>query len=211
MRKQILILILIIVPFSVFAQLSLSKITEGEKTYTKVPRFSMDYGIPINISGPYAVLTSEAVNLETGIFISNNGFAYDDTDLRHIHRVVGINIPIRVNAIMKNKIYIGAGHNFNFPFHYKHTTFTARSREDKSIVTKEYFSDRVSKFYPYMEISAGISFHGFGRFSIRLQTFYMNFFNAAYTQSVNNIDIMPYQNLIFEQNIRIIIAYNPAL
>jgi len=106
---------------------------------------------------------------------------------------------------------LGAGHNFNFPFHYKSTTFTARSRENKQIVTKEFMSDKTAKFYPSLELSAGISFHGVGRFSLRVQTFYMSFFNPAYSENINGTDILPYQTTVFNQNLRIIISYNPAL
>ena len=210
MRKTVVFLF-IMLSYSVYSQVSIAKITRGETELLTIPRLTVDIGIPINIVGPYAILKDEATYLETGLFVTNNGFIFEENDLRNVHRTVGISVPIRVGKIVKQKYYLGTGHNFNFPIHYKLKTFDAGTRDNKQIAIAEYFSDRVSFIYPSLEFSAGVSLHGIGRFSLRLQMFYLGFFNPAFSETINGAEIKPYEDLLIENQMKIIFSYNPGL
>ena len=211
--KKILILTLLISLFiNSFSQIAVYKVTDGDALQT-IPRVSIDIGIPINIIGPWSIIKAGMVYTESGLFFTNNGLIYDTDDLRYIHRTIGLSVPIRVGGIIKENYFLGVGFNFNFPFHYRLKTFDVGTRQNKEIAVSEFFSKRVTNFYPSAEVSAGISLHGIGRFSIRLQMFPANFFNTAYTETVEGYELesKPYEGIVIERNFRILLSYSPGL
>lgn len=208
LKKKLIIVFLIFVSCSAFGQYAFYKVMRGDKELNSPGRFSVDYGIPVNLVGPWSIIPSKGAFTESGIFITNNGVIFDEKDKRHLHRVLGLSIPVRVGGIVKDNYYIGTGFNFNFNFHYKKKTFDYGTRENKSVVVSEFFSKQVKIFYPSIELSAGVSLHGIGRFSIRLQTFPESFFNLAY---VDDAGLKPYEDLQVVESFRILLSYNPGL
>ena len=192
----------------VFSQVQVATITINDTISARnVPRFAIDFGIPFNVIGPYAPIVNESAFLETGFFITNKGFIYEFENSRFVHRTFGVSIPLRAGVIVNQNIYLGAGHIFNFPFHYKEKKFSAGGFKDKEIRVSEFFSSRVLPFYPALEVSAGMSFHRVGRFSLRLQTFYLDFFNVAFEEN----GVTPYSSILVENKLNFLISYNPGL
>ena len=205
--KKFIFLLLIFCTFSAYSQIQIVKVTRGEDAIRSLPRISIDLGIPVNIMGPYSIIQNTAAYIESGLFMSNNGYIFEEDGLRYVHRTFGVNVPVRGGKIIKEKYYLGAGHNFNFPIHYKLRSYDAGTRKNKQVVHSEFLSKRVSKFYPSMELSAGVMLHGIGRFSGRFQMYYMSFLNPAYTDN----GASPYADLLFERQLRFVISYNPGL
>ncbi len=210
MRALHLTIVLILLSRLVtFGQIQVASVTVNDTVSLRgIPRLAFDIGIPVNIMGPYAVIRDEKTYMESGLFVTNKGFIYEQDGARFVHRLFGINIPIRGGVIIDDKYYVGAGHNFNIPFHYKAKRFDAGGFKNKEILTSEFFSKRTARFYPSIEISAGVSIHGVGRFSVRLQTFYLDFFNPAFEED----GVLPFEALVVENKLNlVVISYNPGL
>lgn len=208
LRKYNLLIVLILLSFTSSAQYAFYTVMRGDVELNSPARISVDIGIPVNIIGPWAMVPSEAAFTTVGLFLTNNGLIYDENEYRYIHRALGISVPVRLGAMIKKKFYLGTGMNFNFNFHYKQTTFDYGTRLNESLVVTEYFSKQINLFYPSIELSAGISLHGVGRFSIRLQTFPGSLLNQAY---VDEAGLKPYETLNVTQNFRILLSYNSGL
>ncbi len=201
-------LIGLLMPLIGASQIQIAKLLDGDVELNSVPALAIDFGLPINITGPYAFIRSKDMYMESGLFFTTDKYIFDRDTTRFSHRSVGINIPLRVGAIIKEKIYVGAGHNFNFPIHYRQNNYDAGGFDNKRKAVSEFFSDHIMRFYPSMELSAGISIHTIGRFSVRLQMHYLDFFNLAYEEN----GVKPYETLVFENRFKfIIISYNPGL
>ncbi len=212
MKKTfVLVFILLIIKLNTYSQISFVTIASGELPLTSKPRLSIDIGIPFTIVGPYAPIVNNSIFIESGLFVTNNGFIYEKGDYKYIHRTLGLSIPIRIGKIMKEKYYLGVGHQFNFPFHYKLKRFDAGTRKNKEIITKEFFSKRVSKYQPCLEVSFGIMYHKYGRFSIRAKLFYTDFFNVDYSETVNDLEVKPYESIAISQHFGITFSYSPGL
>jgi len=207
-RKYTILLVFVLLSISSVAQYSFYKVTRDGVELNSPSRFGMDIGLPINLIGPWSIIPAKGAFSEVGIFISNNGIIYDELDHRYIHRALGLSIPLRAGKIVNDKYYIGAGVNFNFNFHYKQTNFDYGTKDNKSIVIKEFFSDQINVFYPSIELSAGIRLHGIGRFSLRLQTFAGSLLNQAF---VDDAGLKPYETLVVPQNFKILLSYNSGL
>lgn len=208
LKKYKLLVLLILLSFSSSAQYAFYTVSRGDVELNSPSRLSVDIGIPVNIIGPWAIIPSEAAFTTVGLFITNNGIIYDENDHRYIHRALGLSVPLRFGAMINKIYYLGTGVNFNFNFHYKQTTADFGTRNNKSLVVSEYFSKQINLFYPSVEVSAGISLHGYGRFSIRLQTFPGSLLNQAFVASDGT---MPYETLNITQNFRILFSYNSGL
>lgn len=212
MKKNITILILIMLfATQAFSQIAFYTMFRGETKLNTIPRLSIDVGLPVNIAGPWAVIKSNASFFESGLFITRNGLTYDDDKTRYVHNVTGISFPLRGGVIVKDIYYIGTGYNLNFNLYYKQKTFTAGGRQNKFVVASGFFDPRVSIFYPSLELSAGVSLHGLGRFSIRAQYFPTSLLNKTFTELVSGMEVRPYEDLVIMPNIKILLSYNPAL
>lgn len=209
--KNIIFLFLTFFPVLTIAQLQISSINQGETLLDTKPRFGVDIGIPFNIIGPYSPIVDDLIYTETGLFVTNKGLSYIEGNDNFIHRTLGLNVPIRIGMILNKTIYLGVGNNFNFPFHYKLKRYDANTRENKSIVVSEFFSKRVSWFYPSLEFSAGISIHKIGRFSVRFQINYLSFFNPEFTEIVQGYEVKPYENIVVNRHWGLTFGYNPGL
>lgn len=212
MKKNIIIFIFILfVSTQTYSQIAFYSIYREDTKLNTLPRFSLDVGIPLNIAGPWSVIKSQGTFLETGFFITNNGLTYDDDRLRYVHNVTGVNVPIRGGVIVNDIYYIGTGFNFNFNVYYKQKTFSAGGRQNKHIITSQFFSKKVNMFYPSMELSAGISLYGLGRFSIRVQYFPISLLNQTWTEVVSGSQVNPFEDLVTMPNMKIVLSYNPGL
>ncbi len=210
MKKCLIIFIFVLFATQTFSQLTFYTINRGDTELHSIPRLSYDIGIPVNIIGPWSIIKSQVVFMESGFFITNNGIIYDEDQYRHLHRVIGVNFPLRVGVIVKKKFYFGTGINYNFNLHYKYKTFDAGGRKNKYVVASEFFSDRVNFFYPSAEISAGISLHGLGRFTLRFQTFPISLLNPIYTETVRGYEVKPFED-ISALPFRFILSYSSGL
>lgn len=203
-----IVIVLTLSPFFSNGQIQVAKIMDGDVELNTVPTLAYNWGIPINIMGPYSFMRSQDMFMETGIYINTNKYIFDRGTKRYSHRSLGLNIPLRAGAIIKNRIYVGAGHNFNFPFHYRQFTYDAGGFDNKERVASEFFSPHIMKFYPSLELNVGFSTHRIGRFNLRVQMHYLDFFDLGYQQD----GIKPYETLVFENRYKfIIISYNPGL
>ena len=118
MKNILSLSVFIFLSMITFAQVQFSSVKQGDTELISKARFGIDVGIPYNIVGPYGPIYTQKKLFwaETGLFITNNGVAYEEDQLINYHRTLGLNIPLRLGIIMNDKIYLGIGHNFNFPF-----------------------------------------------------------------------------------------------
>jgi len=210
-RKQYIlffICISLLLPRISSSQVQVAKVMDGDVELNTIPALTYNWGIPINIMGPYAFMKSQDMFMESGLFVNTNKYIFDRGDTRYSHRTIGISIPLRTGAIIKDRFYVGAGHNFNFPFHYRQNTYDAGGFDNRQQTVSQFFSPQIMKFYPSIELSVGLSTHTIGRFNLRVQMHYLDFFNVGYQKD----GIKPYENIVFENRFKfIIISYNPGL
>ena len=211
MKKTILFIILIAISISAFSQIAFYTVKQSDLKLQTTPRFSIDIGLPLNIVGPWSFIKTEGAFVESGLFVTNNGLIYDEDSYRYIHRILGLSVPIRGGKIVKEIFYLGTGFNFNFPFHYRQKTFDVGTRQNKQVMVSEFFSKHVVNFYPSAELSAGIQLHGVGRFSIRVQIFATSFLNQAYSETIGEYEVKPYENIAISNNFRVLLSYSPGL
>ncbi|HAN77014.1 MAG TPA: hypothetical protein DCQ31_04175 [Bacteroidales bacterium] len=206
--KKLIPLLFFVLSLPGFSQIQVGKVLLDEAELKSVPTLTFDFGLPINITGPYAFMKSEEMFIESGLYLTTDRYVFDLNGNRFSHRSIGFNIPLRVGKIIKNKYYIGGGNNFNFPIHYRQFKYDAFSFNNKQKVVSEFFSDQIVKFYPSLELNAGFSTHGIGRFSIRVQMHFLDFFNLGYTEN----GVLPYEKITWTNRYKLIIlSYNPGL
>lgn len=211
MKRIFIISLFLLLVFNVHAQIAAYKIMRGEKELITRPRFGLDLGIPINLIGPWAIIPNTGAFTETGLFVTNNGFIFDEGKNRYHHRVIGVSVPLRAGKIIKEKFYLGTGVNFNFNLHYKQRTYDYGTKNNEQVIVNDYFSEQVNVFYPSIDFSAGISLHGIGRISLRAKLYTGSLFNQAYTETVDGLEVKPYEDLTVTQSFKIMISYNSGL
>ena len=211
MKKTVSIITFVLFSIQIFSQISLYKVSRADEKLHALPRFSVDIGVPVNIIGPWAIFKSTAAYLESGLFVTNNGFKYDQGDKRYVHRVIGLSVPVRAGKIIQNKYYLGSGFNINLNMQYKQKTYDFGTRNNKEIVEKKFFSKHDNLLNPSIELYGGISIHALGRFGLRAQMFPMSFLSPTYKETINGLETTPYADLIVAPNFKIMFSYNPGL
>lgn len=123
--------------------------------------------------------------------IRNVGFINGQTDannsdVKQKYRTYNFGIPVGFKVGNLNKFFVYGGYEIEFPFHYKEKTFVNGSKQDAKIST--WFSNRVPAFYNSAFV--GIQFP-YGM-SLKFKYYFTNFFNEAYTTTVDGVQTKPY-------------------
>lgn len=150
-------------------------------------RFSPVVNFQVNLNRD----VTENFGFYTGVAMRNVGFIWDDPDsaqIRKKFRTYNIGIPVGLKLGDTNGMMLFGGYELEIPFNYKEKTFVNEKKEDKFSV---YFSDRVPNLYH--ALFAGIQFYS--GISLKFKYYLTNFHNRSYTEVVNGVEVMPYQDL----------------
>lgn len=150
-------------------------------------RFSPVVNFQINLNKDL----NDRFGFYSGVAVRNVGFIWDDPDsaqIRKKFRTYNIGVPLGIKLGDLNGMMLFGGYELEIPFNYKEKTFVNEKKEDKFNV---YFSDRVPSIYH--SVFAGIQFYS--GLSLKFKYYLTNFHNQSYTEIVNGVEVMPYQNL----------------
>lgn len=150
-------------------------------------RFSPVFNFQMNVNKD----VNENFGFYSGVAVRNVGFIWDDPDsaqIRKKFRTYNIGVPVGLKLGDTNGMMLFGGYELEIPFNYKEKTFVNEKKEDKFSV---YFSDRVPSVYH--ALFAGIQFYS--GVSLKFKYYLTNFHNKSYTEVVNGVEVMPYQNL----------------
>ncbi|MEP2026901.1 MAG: hypothetical protein ABJH98_08950 [Reichenbachiella sp.] len=150
-------------------------------------RFSPVVNFQINVNKDL----SDNFGIYSGFAVRNVGFIWDDPDsaqIRKKFRTYNMGIPIGLKVGDSNGMMLFGGYELEIPFNYKEKTFVNEKKEDKFNV---YFSDRVPSLYH--ALFAGIQFYS--GISLKFKYYLTNFHNKSYSEVVNGVEVMPYQDI----------------
>ena len=145
----------------------------------------------LNLQGSLNYDFGKNVGLFTGLAIRNVGYIMDNYVDRDEHtvkkkfRTYNVGIPVGIKVGNMKKLFIYAGYDFEFPFHYKEKTFKDENKT-KNVAT--FFSNRVEQFQH--GIIVGIQFP-YGA-NLKFKYYFSEFHNQGYTESDG---YMPYAGL----------------
>lgn len=131
--------------------------------------------------------------LIAGGSIRNVGFINGNTNVENSgikkkYRTYSLGIPLGFKIGNVNNFFFFGGYEIEFPFHYKEKTFINGTKQDSKIST--WFSGRVPVLYN--SVFAGIQFpYGL---NLKFKYYFTNFFNESFTETVNGVQVMPYDN-----------------
>jgi len=143
-----------------------------------------------NWQGMYNYDLNDNIGLFTGLAVRNVGYIYDKYMDKEGHQVkkkfrtYNLGIPVGFKVGNLKKIFLYAGYDIEFPFHYKEKTF----KDEKKTKTSVWFSDRVEQFQHGFMV--GIQFP-YGA-NIKFKYYLSEFHNQSYTESDG---YKPYDNL----------------
>ena len=145
----------------------------------------------LNLQGSLNYDFGKNVGLFTGLAIRNVGYIMDNYVDRDEHtvkkkfRTYNVGIPVGIKVGNMKKLFIYAGYDFEFPFHYKEKTFKDENKT-KNVAT--FFSNRVEQFQHGTIV--GIQFP-YGA-NLKFKYYFSEFHNQGYTESDG---YMPYAGL----------------
>ena len=145
----------------------------------------------LNIQGALNYDVAKSFGLFTGLAIRNVGYIYNNFvdregyTVKKKFRTYNIGIPVGIKVGNLDKLFIYAGYDFEFPFHYKEKTF---KDESKTKDVQTFFSNRVEQFQH--GIIVGIQFP-YGA-NLKFKYYFSEFHNQGYTESDG---YMPYAGL----------------
>jgi hypothetical protein len=125
----------------------------------------------------------------TGLAIRNVGFIYDvpNSSVRMKYRTYNFGIPIGMKIGKLDFMFLFAGYEIEFPFHYKEKKFENEIKEKFGV----WFSDRVEPIQ--QSLMAGIQFP-YGM-DIKFKYYLTNFHNRDYVEEIDGQFNKPYENL----------------
>lgn len=185
MRKKNLVvaLLLFLAGSSAYSQFSLqfaiNRQDDSENRY--IPRFS--WRVPFEFP-----VTQE---IRAGLVVKNNGIILDRSGNRHKMRAIAIAPQLGVSFGVKSlSLNLAGGVDYNF--HYKEKFFPDKKRKDKEKLYREWFSERVNKFNPYLRMSVR---KRHSNFSIFGEYLFNDFMNREFTETINAVTFKPYEHV----------------
>jgi len=145
----------------------------------------------LNIQSALNYDVAKNFGLFTGLAIRNVGYIFNNYvdregyTVKKKFRTYNIGIPVGIKVGNMKKLFVYAGYDFEFPFHYKEKTFKDESK-NKDVQT--FFSNRVEQFQH--GIIVGIQFP-YGA-NLKFKYYFSEFHNQGYTESDG---YMPYAGL----------------
>jgi hypothetical protein len=142
-----------------------------------------------NIQGFANFDIANTIGLFTGLGIKNVGFIYDvpNSSIRMKYRTYNFGIPVGMKIGKLDFMFLFAGYEIEFPFHYKEKKFENEIKEKFGV----WFSERVEPVQH--SLIAGIQFP-YGAV-IKFKYYLTNFHNRDYTEEINGQFSKPYENL----------------
>jgi hypothetical protein len=142
-----------------------------------------------NIQGYLNLDFANTIGFFTGLGIRNVGFIYDipNSNVKMKYRTYNLGVPVGLKLGKLDFMFLFAGYEIEFPFHYKEKKFENEIKEKFGV----WFSDRVEPVQH--TLMAGIQFP-FGM-DIKFKYYLTNFHNKDYVELVDGVEQMPYQYL----------------
>jgi hypothetical protein len=141
-----------------------------------------------NVQGYANLDFANTFGLFTGLGIRNVGFIYDSTtSVRKKFRTYNLGIPVGIKIGKLDFMFLFAGYEIEFPFHYKEKRFENEIKEKFSV----WFSERVEPIQH--TLMAGIQFP-YGT-SVKFKYYLTNFHNQDYVETIDGEPIKPYYDL----------------
>jgi len=148
--------------------------TDGKTIMRWVPVLNLQSSLNYDVG--------EKFGLFTGLAVRNVGYIMDNYVDREEHtvkkkfRTYNIGVPVGIKVGNMKKLFVYAGYDFEFPFHYKEKTFKDENKT-KNVAT--FFSDRIEQFQHGLIV--GIQFP-YGA-NLKFKYYFSEFHNQGYTES----------------------------
>lgn len=194
MKKLLLFVILFSSIFAVSAQKFYST-TGGEIIFSNAfvemngdnvqtnYRFTLFYHMETNYHWDFA----KFIGMYFGLGIRNVGLiTEEDYKKKHRSYMLGIPLALKLGRTADGSFLYG-GAEYEMLFHYKEKTF----ENDTKTKYTEWFSDRTNRFLP--SVFFGYQFKG--GTNLRFKMYLENFFNQDYSETIDNVETYPYQNV----------------
>ena len=142
-----------------------------------------------NLQGFANLDLSNTVGFFAGLGFRNVGFIYNmpNSSITMKYRTYNLGIPVGVKLGKLDFMFLFAGYEIEFPFHYKEKKFE-NEKKDKFTV---WFSNRVEPVQH--ALFAGLQFpHGL---DVKFKYYLTNFHNLNYVEIVDNEETKPYEFL----------------
>lgn len=143
----------------------------------------------LNMQGFVNFDFANTIGLFTGLGIRNVGFIYDvpNSSVRMKYRTYNLGIPIGIKIGKLDFMFLFAGYEIEFPFHYKEKKFENEIKDKFTV----WFSDRVEPVQH--SLLAGLQFP-FGM-DLKFKYYLTNFHNRDYVEIVDGGSRKPYEDL----------------
>lgn len=152
-----------------------------------IPRYSSW----VHFSQTWHFDVSKNIGFFAGYGVTNNGFIvrYNDSlQTKNKHRTYQLGVPAGLkfgNFDEVKPFYFFAGASIDWAFHYKEKLFYD---DDKIAKFSEWFSHRVNPLQPSIFIGIALP----NRYAIKIQYYFMDYMNSAFTENVGGVSIRPY-------------------
>ena len=131
----------------------------------------------------------KAFGLTAGLALRNIGYIYQFNNadgagqsFRKKFRTYNLAIPLGIKIGNMDKFHIYGGYDFEFPFHYKETTYNNNDGSDKTKITS-WFSDRTER----VQHAVHLGFQSRGGFNLKFKYYLNNFHNEEFTNSTGDL------------------------
>lgn len=143
----------------------------------------------LNLQGFLNFDVANTFGLFTGLGFRNIGFIHDvpNSNIRMKYRTYNLGIPVGIKIGKLDFMFLFAGYEIEFPFHYKEKKFENEVKDKFTV----WFSDRVEPVQH--TLLAGIQFP-FGM-DVKFKYYLTNFHNRDYVETIDGMDNMPYKDL----------------
>lgn len=163
-----------------------STVSMNGEDLSTIPRFS--WRIPL-MNPIYKLENNTAIT--SGFVLKNEGVIYDFEGNRYKKRVISFGPRIGYAFLIDKSTIVSAAYGMDYNFHFQEKVLSDKHRTDKTVVTREWHSDRVNLFNHYLRIEAG----NVGGITLFGEYYLRTFLNQNFTETINGIEVRPYENL----------------
>lgn len=149
----------------------------------------MRWAPALNMQGFANLDFANTFGLFTGLGIRNVGFIYEqpNSGIKTKYRTYNLGIPVGIKIGKLDFMFLFAGYEVEFPFHYKEKEFENEVKDKFTV----WFSDRVEPVQH--SLMAGVQFpYGL---DLKFKYYLTNFHNRDYIETFDGVQTKPYEHL----------------
>lgn len=153
-------------------------------------KWHFDFGNNFGLFTGYGIRNIGFITEDDGIEIdafASQIVAGDEVKIKRRAYTLGVPAAFKLGNFDRNTFVYG-GAELELAFNYKEKLFLNGDKEDKY---NEWFSDRTNLLLP--SVFGGVQFPG--GVNLQFKYYLLNFLNQDYTERVNGVNVMPYENV----------------